>query len=104
MLGQLGYFAKRAQEKTPAAIARFTEESERLLGVMERRLAESPYLGGDAYSIADIASYPWTVAATSFLKEVLAHGLDNKPALHRWLRTVGERPAVQKGMQVPQVP
>jgi GST-like protein len=103
MLGQLGYFAKRAEEKTPAAIARFTDEAERLLSVMERRLAESPYLGGKEYSIADIASYPWTVAATTFLKEVLASRLDNKPALHRWLQTVGERPAVQKGMQVPQV-
>jgi len=103
MLGQLGYFARRAQEKTPAAIARFTEEGERLLDVMERRLAESPYLGGEEYSIADIASYPWTVAATTFLKEALAHGLEGKPALHRWLQAVGERPAVQKGMQVPQV-
>ena len=103
MLGQLGYFAKRAEEKTPAAIDRFTEECERLLGVMERRLAQSPYLGGDAYSIADIAAYPWTVAATTFLQEPLARGLADKEAIRRWLQAVGERPAVQRGMQVPKV-
>jgi GST-like protein len=103
MLGQLGYFAKRAEEKTPAAIDRFTEECERLLGVMERRLAQSPYLGGDAYSIADIAAYPWTVAATTFLQEPLARSLADKEAIRRWLQAVGERPAVQRGMQVPKV-
>ena len=103
MLGQLGYFAKRAEEKTPAAIARFTEEGERLLGVVERQLAQSPYLAGNAYSIADIAAYPWMLAATTFLKEPLAEALADKPAMERWLQEVGERPAVKKGMQVPQV-
>lgn len=101
MLGQLGYFAKRAEEKTPAAIARFTEEGERLLGVMERRLKESAYLGGEAYSIADIAAYPWTLAATTFLQESLAQALQDKDAIRRWLQAVGERPAVQRGMAVP---
>ena len=101
MLGQLGYFAKRAEEKTPAAIARFTEEGERLLGVMERRLKESAYLGGEAYSIADIAAYPWTLAATTFLQEPLAQALQDKEAIRRWLQVVGERPAVQRGMAVP---
>lgn len=101
MLGQLGYFAKRAEEKTPAAIARFTEEGERLLGVMERRLKESAYLGGEAYSIADIAAYPWTLAATTFLQEPLAQALQDKDAIRRWLQAVGERPAVQRGMAVP---
>jgi GST-like protein len=104
MLGQLGYFAKRAEEKTPAAIARFTEEGERLLGVMERRLRESAYLGGEAYSIADIAAYPWTLAATTFLQEPLAQALEDKEAIRRWLQMVGERPAVQRGMGVPPSP
>lgn len=103
MLGQLGYFAKRAEEKTPAAIARFTGEGERLLNVIEKRLAQSAYLAGDAYSIADIAAYPWMLAATTFLKEPLAQGLAGKPEVNRWLREVGGRPAVQKGMQVPQI-
>jgi GST-like protein len=103
MLGQLGYFARRAEEKTPAAVARFTEEGERLLGVMERRLKESAYLGGETYSIADIAAYPWTLAATSFLQEPLAQALQNKEAIRRWLQMVGERPAVQRGMAVPKM-
>jgi GST-like protein len=103
MLGQLGYFARRAEEKTPAAIARFTEEGERLLGVMERRLTESAYLGGEDYSIADIAAYPWTLAATTFLQEPLAQALQDKEAIRRWLQMVGERPAVQRGMAVPKV-
>ena len=103
MLGQLGYFAKRAEVKTPAAIARFTEEGERLLNVIERQLAQTPYLGGKDYSIADIAAYPWMLAATTFLKEPLAEALADKPAMQRWLTEVGERPAVKKGMQVPQV-
>jgi GST-like protein len=103
MMGQLGYFARRADEKTPAAIARFTEEGERLLGVIEQQLSQSRYLAGNAYSIADIAAYPWMVAAKTFLSEPLAQGWANKPATERWLEELGARPAVQRGMQVPMV-
>jgi GST-like protein len=103
MLGQLGFFAVRSEEKAPLAISRFTEEADRLLRVMERRLTQVPYLAGNDYSIADIACYGWTIAATTFLKDPLATSLATKPALHRWLETVGERPAVQRGMQVPQL-
>ena len=103
MLGQLGYFAVRAQEKVPAAIQRFTEESDRLLGVMDRQLARHPYLAGADYTIADIASYAWTLATTTFMKDVLADSLAAKPNLRRWLDTVGARPAVQRGMAVPKV-
>ena len=101
MLGQLGFFALHAKEKVPLAIERFTKEADRLLGVMERRLAESPYLAGDAYSIADIACYPWVLGATKVMAEPLAETLAEKPALDRWLQTVGTRPAVERGMQVP---
>ncbi|CAN5696238.1 glutathione S-transferase N-terminal domain-containing protein [soil metagenome] len=103
MLGQLGFFAVRSKERAPLAIHRFTDEADRLLGVMERRLTESPYLGGAEYSIADIAAYPWTLAATTFLGQVLAPALEAKPALHRWLEAVGARPAVARGMNVPVV-
>ena len=103
MLGQLGFFAVRSQEKAPLAITRFTEEADRLLGVMERRLADVPYLAGVDYSIADIAAYPWTLAATTFIKDALADSLATKPAVHAWLKTVGERPAVARGMAVPKV-
>lgn len=103
MLGQLGFFAVRSQEKAPLAIARFTEEADRLLTVMDKQLQSHTYLAGDEYSIADIASYAWTLAATTYLKEVLKDSLATKPALQRWLNVVGERPAVQRGMQIPRL-
>ena len=103
MFGQLGFFAVRSKEKSELAIKRFTEESDRLLAVMDNRLAESEYLGGDDFTIADIATYPWTLAATSFPGDVLADSLKTKPSVHRWLKTVGDRPAVQRGMKVPEV-
>jgi len=103
MLGQLGFFAVRSQEKAPLAIARFTEEADRLLTVMDKQLQANTYLGGDEYSIADIACYAWTLAATTYLKEVLKDSLATKPALKRWLNLVGERPAVQRGMQIPRL-
>ncbi len=101
MLGQLGFFAVRSADKSPLAIERFTQEADRLLGVMDRRLAEQPYLAGEDYSIADIAAYPWTVAASTFLGTVLAESLAGKPALQRWLEQLGRRPAVIRGMGVP---
>ena len=100
MLGQLGFFI-RSKEKIPLAIERYTTEVDRLLGVMERRLETVPFLAGDEYSIADISSYTWTSAATTFLKEPLAESLQSKPALHRWLEKIGARPAVAAGMQIP---
>ena len=68
---------------------------------METRLRDVPYLAGDDYSIADIACYAWTLAATTFLKDALAQHLDGKEALRAWLDRVGARPAVQRGMEVP---
>jgi GSH-dependent disulfide-bond oxidoreductase len=103
MLGQLGFFAKRSEEKAPLAIKRFTDEADRLLGVMDRRLTETEYLAGNDYSIADIATYPWSFAATTFLKDVLAESLSTKPAIHRWLKTIGSRPAVQRGTDIPKL-
>ena len=103
MLGQLGFFGVRSSEKAPLAIKRFTEEADRLLGVMDKRLAKVAYLGGEAYSIADIAAYPWTLAATTFLGEILAESLKTKPAVQRWLQQVGDRPAVKRGMEIPKV-
>jgi GSH-dependent disulfide-bond oxidoreductase len=101
MLGQLGFFSVFSKEKLPAAIERFTTEANRLLGVMERRLAESPHLGGQDYSIADIATYPWVFAASTFLTQSLGESLAAKPHIRAWLETVGQRPAVQRGMAIP---
>ena len=92
MLGQLGFFAVRSEEKVPLAIGRFTEEADRLLRVLDRRLGEVPYLAGQHYSIADIATYPWVLAATTFLKEPLKATLEAVPHVQAWL----SRPAVPR--------
>lgn len=102
MLGQLGYFL-RAAEPVQSTIDRFAVESTRLLGVMDRRLKEADYLGGD-YSIADMACYPWIAAMAPLLKTTpLIAGWDGMTGVHRWLDAVAARPAVQRGMAVPQV-
>lgn len=103
MFGQLSYFAMRAEQKSPQAIERFKQESERLLGVLERRLSATPYLAGEHYSIADMAAYPWTVSATNYMKDVLGEYLASTPAIHDWLKRVGTRPGVQRGMAVPNI-
>lgn len=101
MFGQLGFFAVRSTEKAPLAIARFTEEAQRLLGVMERQLTAQPYLAGQHYSIADMATYPWLEATGHYLSAPLGEAMASKPAIQDWLQRVGERPAVQRGMAVP---
>ena len=87
MAGQIGHFNVYAPEKVPYAIERYTREIDRLYGVLDRRLADRPYIAGD-YSIADIACYPWIVPHA-------AHGqnLDDFPHLKRWFEAIKERPA-----------
>ena len=92
--GQLNHFANYATEKIPYAIERFTNEMNRLLGVLERRLADRPYLAGE-YSIADIATWPWVFPEYQG-KRVLA----DFPHVARWWDAVAGRPAVRKGRAV----
>lgn len=102
MLGQLGYFL-RAAEPVQSTIDRFAVESTRLLGVMDGRLKAADYLGGD-YSIADMACYPWIAAMAPLIKGTpLIAGWDEMTGIHRWLEAIAARPAVQRGMAVPQV-
>ena len=101
MLGQLGFFGVRSPEKAPLAVDRFTKEADRLLHVMDRRLAAVPFLDGEAYSVADVASYPWMMVASTILAEPLAGTLGTVPNVQRWLDVVGDRPAVKRGMAVP---
>lgn len=89
MLGQLGYFL-RATEPVQSTIDRFAVESTRLLGVMDRRLKEADYLGGD-YSIADMACYPWIVPY-----ERQGQKLEDFPNLKAWFERVRDRPATQR--------
>ena len=95
MLGQAHHFRIYAPEKLPYAIERYTNEARRLYGVLDRRLAKSRYLGGDAYSIADIAVFPW-------LRSWKNQGIDwdEFPHLKGWFDEIGARPAVQRGVEV----
>jgi GST-like protein len=95
MLGQNHHFRLYAPEKLPYAIDRYTNEAKRLYGVIDRRLAQSRYLGGHAYSIADIATFPW-------LRNWENQGivLSEYPHLKAWFEQIAERPAVQRGVKV----
>jgi GST-like protein len=95
MFGQMGHFVKFAKEDVPYAKKRYTDESRRILGVMNTRLANNAYLAGE-YSVADIASYGWTKSAESMFE-----GLGEWDNVKRWFEEVGARPAVQKGLLVP---
>jgi GST-like protein len=96
MFGQAHHFLKFAKEDVPYGKKRYHDETKRLYGVMNRRLAEAAYLAGDYYSIADIATYPW-VARHEFHQVDLAEF----PNVKRWFEAIGKRPAVAKGMKVP---
>jgi len=95
MFGQAGHFLRYAPEKIPYAVERYTNEVTRLCGVMDRRLAESDYLAG-TYSIADIACFPWIRPL-----ERLESGFDDFPNLARWHEAIAGRPAVQRGLEIP---
>ncbi len=95
MFGQMGHFVRFAKEDVPYGKKRYTDESRRILGVMNTRLEQFEYLAGQ-YSIADIASYGWTKSAESMFD-----GLADWPNVQRWFEQVGQRPAVQKGLTVP---
>jgi len=90
MAGQNGHFNQYAPEKVPYAIERYTRETNRLYGVLDRQLAGRDYIAGD-YSIADMACYPWIVP-----HERHRQNLDDFPSLKRWFHRIRERPACQR--------
>jgi GST-like protein len=94
MAGQCNHFRLYAKEKIPYAIERYTKEVERLFGVMDKRLADRPYLA-DAYSIADMASFPW---ARTW--QTLAQDIGQFPNVERWLERIASRPAVERGLEL----
>jgi len=99
MFGQAHHFLFRPKEDVPYGKKRYHDETLRLYGVMDRRLAEVPYLAGDAYTIADVATYPWVARFER-------HQVDLKEFsnVKRWFDAISERPAVQKGMVSPADP
>ncbi len=97
MFGQNGYFHGYCPEDVPHARERYHRITRQLYGVLDRRLAQVPYLAGERYSLADIATFPWTMP-----KQVEMHriDLDDYPNVRRWNTDIAGRPAVQRGIAV----
>ena len=94
MSGQANYFRNHLKDKVEPAITRYTNEVNRLYGVLDRRLEDRAFMAG-AYSIADMATYPWITFHAS-----LGQSLDDFPNLKRWFDAIRARPAVEKGYAV----
>ena len=90
MAGQNHHFAQYAAERIPYATERYVKETNRLYGVLNRRLADREFVAGE-YSIADMACYPWIVP-----HERQGQNLDDFPHLRRWFAAIAARPAVQR--------
>jgi GST-like protein len=90
MAGQNGHFGVHAPHKLPYAIERYSKETARLYGVLDRRLADRNYVAGE-YSIADIACYPWIVP-----HRALGQDLRDFVHLRRWFEAIRARPATQR--------
>ena len=95
MLGQAHHFRIYAPEPITYAIDRYSNEAKRLYGVIDKRLARSPFLGGREYSIADIATFPWL---RSWENQGVT--LSDYPHLEKWYEAIAARPAVQRGVEV----
>jgi len=96
MSGQAGHFLNYAPDDIPYGKKRYTQEVNRLYGVMDKRLAGRDWLAGD-YSIADMASYPWVA-----IWKRIAQSLDEFPNLARWVERMRARPAVDRAYQAGQ--
>jgi GST-like protein len=95
--GECGHFRRLGETRGDQsyAVARFTDEVNRLYGVMNNRLYDRPYLAGDEYTIADMISYPWTVNW-----EAQGQDINEFKYFKRWFEEMGARPAVRRGMAV----
>lgn len=94
MFGQFAHFFFYAKDKHPSALERCGNEMARLLRVMEEHLTGKTWFVGEAYSIADMAIYPWVEGAVN------APGAPPRPALKAWVDRMASRPGVQRGMDV----
>ena len=97
MLGQLAHFAMYREDKIPEAIERFSTEAARLFKVLDTQLGKTEYVAG-AYSIADMAIYPWSVGALKAVEGLSGQSFAN---VTRWHDLMQARPAVAKGMNIP---
>lgn len=103
MFGQLGYFHKFAgkeiEDKRP--LKRYVDESARLLGVLDGRLADRTYIMGDDYTIADISILGWVRNLIGFYGAGELVGYDRFTFVQRWLAECLKRPAVERGLHIP---
>ncbi|MBK3506872.1 glutathione S-transferase N-terminal domain-containing protein [Pseudomonas sp. LF135] len=97
MAGQNHHFSQFAPEKIPYAIKRYVDETARLYGVLDRRLADRPFVAGDDYSIADMAIYPWIVS-----HKWQSQRLEDFPHVQRWFNSIKERPATVRAYELVQ--
>ena len=95
MLGQAHHFNYYAPEKIDYAMNRYSSEANRLYGVLDRRLAQTEYVAGDSYSIADIAILPWT---RTYQRQNVA--IEDYLHVAAWREKLGQREAVIAGMKV----
>ncbi|HEY2482187.1 MAG TPA: glutathione S-transferase N-terminal domain-containing protein [Caulobacteraceae bacterium] len=95
--GECGHFRRLGDTRGDQsyAVTRFTDEVNRLYGVMNNRLYDRPYLAGEAYTIADMISYPWTVGW-----QAQGQDINEFKYFKRWFEEMGARPAVERGMAV----
>ncbi|TWS97298.1 glutathione binding-like protein [Reyranella sp. CPCC 100927] len=96
-LGECGHFRRLGDREGDQsyAVRRFSDEANRLYGVLNNRLHQQPYLAGNEYSIADMIAYPWTVGW-----QAQGQDIDEFPYFKRWFEELAARPAVKKGMAV----
>jgi GST-like protein len=94
MFGQANHFRSYAKEPQPYPVERYTNESNRLTRVLDKRLSEAPYVAGE-YSIADIAIFPWMRGAEKRGVDIASY-----PNVLRWFDTINARPAVQRALTV----
>ena len=95
MAGQNHHFNRFAPEKVPYAIQRYVKETARLYGVLDKRLADCPFVAGAEYGIADMAIYPWIVPHTYQEQD-----LDDFPNLKRWFQSIQARPATIRAYEL----
>ena len=93
MAGQNHHFSRYAPEKIAYAVDRYVKETNRLYGVLNKRLEDREFIAG-AYSIADMAAYPWIVPY-----EAQGQNLDDFPHLKRWFEAIKNRPATQRAYE-----
>lgn len=91
--GNAGFFRRSSPEPQPIAEARFVTEAERILGLLDARLADQPFVAGQEFTIADIAHFGWL-----WRRQFPDLTLDDRPNLSRWYEAIAARPAVQRAI------